>query len=180
MEDVHDRAVPSADRAPVVLPGRVRHGHVLEPERLGKRPHVAAGEEAREEHTIDRRQVPKEERLPLRNEILRSGFLARLGGVHLVPLCVASQHAVVHVPDQPLVRTEDIDVLHRDVSVRPLREDCVARGADGYVAQPRVRNAADHKGIVADIQPRVLHTEVRTAARDAVRAHHGRERLHVP
>ena len=166
--------------APVVASGRVGDAHVLEGEALWKRPHVPSDEKAREENAVDGGEVPEEEVLGLVPEVLRTWFLLRLAHVHLVPLRVAPQHAIVRIPDASFVRPEDVDVRHHDIFVRTLRKDRVAGRPDGDVAVKRAAlYPADDERVVADIQPGALDAEVPSAVRHAVRAHHCRKRLHV-
>ena len=112
-------------------------------------------------------------------QILRILLLVRLAGVHLAPFVVAAKRLVVPVVDEPVVRAEDVDVLHRDGGVVPLREDRGAGGADRDVAVDGARHAAHDERVVAHVEPAVLGPEAAVPVRKAVRAHHRGKQLHV-
>ncbi len=181
------RIVLDGDREPVRLPRQppvvaardMGDGQVAEDVGLREVAHVPAAEDVADVGRVDRREAVEEEFLFLGFEILRTRLALLEARAHLVPFVVAPQGAVVFVRDDPLVRPEDVDVLHADVAVRALGEDGLAGRADGDVAEGRVPDAADDKRIVADVEPGVVHAQVPAADREAVRAHHRGKKLHV-
>ena len=97
-------------------------------------------------------------------QVLRILLLLRLAGVHLAPFVVAAKRLVVPVVDEPVVRAEDVDVLHRDGGVVPLREDRGAGGTDRDVAVDGARHAAHDERVVAHVEPAVLGPEATCSA----------------